>query len=60
MSHRGQSLYFFLTPAEQLALLDAFEARQPVAYYRADTSAVPEVLALASLLEIRAYTFILP
>lgn len=49
MSQRGHSLYFFLTPAEQVAVLKAFEARYQVAYYRADTSAVPEASAIASL-----------
>jgi hypothetical protein len=51
MSLRGQSLYFFLTPAEQKALLDVFEARQPVAYHRADTAALPEVPVFTSLLQ---------
>lgn len=49
MSRRGHSLYFFLTPAEQVALLEEFEARHQVAYYQADTSAVPEASAIASL-----------
>jgi hypothetical protein len=54
MSRRGHSLYFFLTPAEQVALLEAFEARHPVAYYRADTSAVPDAPAIASLVNEEA------
>jgi hypothetical protein len=51
MSRRGHSLYFFLTPAEQVTLLEDFEARHQVAYYRAGTSSVPEVPASASLLQ---------
>jgi hypothetical protein len=54
MSRRGYSLYFFLTPAEQVALLDDFEARHPVAYYRADTSPVPDAPAIASLVNEEA------
>jgi hypothetical protein len=50
MSRRGHSLHFFLTPAEQVTLLEDFEARHQVAYYRADTSSVPDVAAIASLL----------
>lgn len=50
MSRRGHCLYFFLTPAEQVTLLEDFEARHQVAYYRADTSAIPDVPVLASLL----------
>jgi hypothetical protein len=49
MSRRGHSLYFFLTPAEQVALLETFETRYQVAYYRADTSSVPESPAIATL-----------
>jgi hypothetical protein len=54
MSQRGHSFYFFLTPAEQIALLEDFEARHKVAYYRADTSAVPEAPATASLVNEEA------
>jgi len=50
MSRRGHSLYFFLAPAEQVTLLEEFEARHQVAYYRADISSVPDVPAIASLL----------
>jgi hypothetical protein len=49
MSQRGHSLHFFLTPAEQIALLEDFEARHSVAYYRADIAAVPDTPAIASL-----------
>jgi hypothetical protein len=49
MSRRGYSLYFFLTPAEQVALFQTFETRYQVAYYRADISSVPESPAIASL-----------
>ena len=54
MSRRGYSLYFFLTPAEQVALLEDFEARQQVAYYRAGTSPVPDAPAIASLVSEEA------
>lgn len=49
MPQRGHTLSFFLTPAEQVALLEVFEARHHVVYYRAGTSPVPEALAIASL-----------
>jgi hypothetical protein len=58
MSQRGHSLYFFLTPAEQIALLKDFEARHKVAYYRADTSAVPEAPAIASLVNEEALGYL--
>jgi hypothetical protein len=51
MSRRGHSLYFFLTPAEQVALLEAFETHCKVAYYRAGTSPMPNAPAIASLLD---------
>ena len=49
MLQRGHTLSFFLTPAEQVALLEAFEARHLVTYYRAGTSPAPEAPAIASL-----------
>ena len=49
MPQRGQTLYFFLTPTEQVALLEAFEARHNVSYYRAGTSSLPNAPAIASL-----------
>jgi hypothetical protein len=49
MSSRGHSFYFFLTPAEQVAVLESFEARHPRSYYCTDTSSVPDVPALSSL-----------
>ncbi|MGI4735462.1 MAG: hypothetical protein ACRYG7_09805 [Janthinobacterium lividum] len=51
MSPRGHSLYFFLTPAEQVALLEVFETRYKVAYYRAGTSPMPNAPAISSLLD---------
>jgi hypothetical protein len=50
MSRRGHSLYFFLTPTEQVELLAVFEAHAQVTYYRADTTSVPETPAITSLL----------
>jgi hypothetical protein len=52
MSRRGHSFYFFLTPAEQIGLLKAFEARHPLSYYRAGTFSTPDAngTALSSLL----------
>lgn len=50
MPIRGHSLHFFLTPAEQVALFDAFEARHHVSYYRAGNSSVSEAPPLSSLL----------
>lgn len=50
MPQRGHSLYFFLTPTEQVALLNTFEARHNLSYYRAGNSSVPDAPALASLL----------
>lgn len=49
MPRRGHSLSFFLTPAEQVALLADFEARQQVAYYRTGVFSEPEAPAMASL-----------
>lgn len=58
MSRRGHCLYFFLTPAEQVALLEEFEARHQVAYYRADTSAVSDAPAIASLVSEEALGYL--
>jgi hypothetical protein len=55
MSRRGYFLYFFLTPTEQVALLEDFEARHQVAYYRTDTSSVPEAPAIASLVSEQSF-----
>jgi hypothetical protein len=49
MSRRGHCLYFFLTPAEQVALLEDFEAYSQVAYYQAGSFSVPDAPAIASL-----------
>lgn len=49
MPQRGHNLAFFLTPTEQVTLLEAFEARHRVSYHRAGTSAAPNAPALASL-----------
>ena len=49
MPRRGHSLYLFLTPTEQVALLEAFEAQHQVAYYRTGVFAEPEEPAIASL-----------
>jgi hypothetical protein len=50
MSRRGHSFYFFLTPAEQGGLLEAFEARHELSYYRAGSFSTPDAPALSSLL----------
>jgi hypothetical protein len=50
MSQRGHCLLFFLTPTEQLALLESVEAHHPVAYYRAGTFSVPNAPVITSLL----------
>lgn len=49
MSTRGHSFYFFLTPAEQVAVLESFEAHHNRSYYCTDTSTVPDVPAISSL-----------
>ena len=49
MPQRGHTLDFFLTPTEQVALLEAFEARHNVSYYRAGMSSVPNAPAISSL-----------
>jgi hypothetical protein len=49
MSSRGHSFYFFFAPAEQVAVLESFEARHPRSYYCTDTASVPDVPAISSL-----------
>ena len=51
MSSRGHQLFFFFTPSELVKLLEDFEARYNLSYYRAGTFPQSVAPAIASLLE---------